>query len=123
MTPSFSLTLPIPPGVNSLYTNRAKAGMRGRMISPAYMEWRNAAQAALWQQKPLASFPGRVGVCLDCGETKGLADLDGKWKAVLDFLVTHKIIVNDDRRYVRLLLASWSETRTDCKVTISCMEV
>lgn len=118
----FTLTLPIPPSVNAMYVNRSSKGARGRMISPAYVAWRSEADAAVWQQKPLASFPGRIGVCMDCGETRGLADLDGRWKAILDLLVRLKIIVNDDRRYVRLLFATWNKDRKDCCVTISEME-
>lgn len=122
MIPSWSITVPIPPGVNALYVNRRATGSKGRMISPEYMKWRNEAEAMIWQQKPLPSFPARVGICMDCGETKGLADLDGKWKAILDLCVRYKIIVNDDRRYVRMLLATWNATREDCFVTISEME-
>lgn len=122
MTPSFTLTLPIPIGVNALYVNRSAAGSRGRMISPEYLKWRNEAQGSLWLHAPLPEFKGRVGVSMDCGETKGLADLDGRWKAVLDLLVRFKIIVNDDRRYVRMLLATWNKDRKDCRITISDME-
>lgn len=118
MIPSFTLTLPIPVGINAMYVNRRAAGSRGRMISPEYLKWRNEAQGALWLYAPLPQFKGRVGICMDCEETKGLADLDGRWKAILDILVRFKIIVNDDRRYVRSLLATWNKDRKDCLVTI-----
>ena len=104
-----------------MYVNRSKAKMRGRMISPEYMAWRNEAQGVLYGYNPLPRILGPVAVCMDCGETKGLSDLDGRWKAVLDLLVRHEIIQNDDRRYVRLLLATWNKDRKDCRVTITTM--
>lgn len=119
MNSPWTISLPIPPGVNALYLNRGKAGMKGRMVSPEYMTWRNEAQAALWKAAPVPSFTGRVTISMECGEPRGLADLDGKWKACLDLLVRHKIIVNDDRRYVRQLLAKWVTGKPDCSVTVS----
>lgn len=115
---SFTLNLPIPVRLNAMYTNRSKAGMRGRMLSKEYVAWKKDADDALWLQKPLPSFPGRVAILIDCGETKGLSDIDGRIKPLCDFLVRHKIIVNDDRRYVRMIIAQWSSTRKDCQVTI-----
>lgn len=116
---SFTLALPIPTRLNAMYSNRSKPGQRGRMLSKEYVAWKKEADAALWSQKPLPSFLGRVAILIDCGETKGLSDIDGRVKPLCDFLVKHKIIVNDDRRYVRMIIAQWSSTRKDCQVTIT----
>lgn len=119
---SWSLTVPTPPSVNALYLNRRRsAGAKGRMISPAYKAWKVEADAALWTQLPLRHFKGEVAICMAFGPTKGLSDLDGRIKATCDLLVHHNIIVDDNSKYVRLILAQWDDKIKGCKVTISSM--
>lgn len=122
MIPCFALTLPVPISVNALYVNRRAKGMKGRMISEKYTAWRAEAEDMLWQQTPLPSFPGCVGVLICVEEPKRASDIDNKAKCVLDFLVRHQIIAGDDNRYVRALWLSWSKNITGCKVTITEME-
>lgn len=117
--PSFTLSLPMPPSVNAMYVNRSKSGMRGRMISKEYAAWRKEADGALWRQKPLPSFPGKVAVLLVFQQPKGLRDLDGCIKPVLDYLVRHAIIKEDNHKYVRMIMLSWDASIEGCRVTIS----
>lgn len=119
MTASFSLTLPAPISVNALFVNRSAKAMKGRMISPRYVAWRALADAALWTQKPLATFTGRVAVMIAIEEPKRPNDLDNKAKCILDFLVRHAIIAGDDHRYVRMLVMSWSPSIKGAKVIIT----
>lgn len=92
------------------------------MISPAYVAWRAEAEGMLWKQKPLQHFKGPVAVCMAFEHPKGLADLDGKQKGILDFLVRHAIIEEDNFKYVKMILASWDASVKGCKVTVSSME-
>lgn len=89
------------------------------MISPRYIAWRALADAALWTQKPLATFLGRVAIMIDIEEPKRLNDLDNKAKCILDFLVRHAIIAGDDHRYVRMLMMTWDPKIVGAKVTIT----
>ncbi len=121
MTVSWSINLPMPPSVNAMFVNRGREGMKGRMVSPAYAAWRKRADDALWAQTPIRRFSGEVAVCIALGPTKGLSDIDGRIKAPLDLLVRHKIIEDDNSKYVRMILASWDDAISGCKITISSM--
>ena len=119
MTTSFSLKLPSPISVNALFVNRSATAMKGRMISPRYIAWRAVADSALWTQKPLAAFLGRVAILIAIEEPKRPSDIDNKAKCILDFLVRHSIIAGDDHRYVRMLMMTWDKTIVGAKVTIT----
>lgn len=116
--PSWSITLPMPPALNSMYLNRSAAGMKGRMVSPQYVQWRSEADDALWMKKA-QRFKGEVAVCFAFGPTKGRSDLDGRLKAPLDWLVRHQIIEEDHSKFVRMIVASWDDTIKGCKMTVS----
>ena len=109
---SLKLTLPFPPGVNNLYFNIG----RKRAISDRYNKWRKEAAATLWTAKVIR-FSGPVNIVVTVRD-KGSYDPDGKLKAVLDFLVTHRIIVDDDRAIVRSVTARVGDVEA-CEVEIT----
>lgn len=106
------IVLPMPPSVNGLYRNVAG---RGRVPTGLYQRWKEAADAALWTQKRVA-FKGQVHVTVTL-EDKGRYDCDNKNKAVLDFLVRHGFIEDDDKRIVRRVTAQVGDVK-GCQVEI-----
>jgi len=123
-TQVFQITLPMPPGVNQMYVNRASKGARGRMISPEYVSWRRAADDVLRISPGTGNtrFQGPVSIYLLCQETKGLSDLDNKFKPILDWLVKRQIIKGDDKRYVRAVSAQWTKAPVQCRVMVHALE-
>lgn len=93
---SLKLILPLPPSVNALFANvRGK----GRVRTTAYLRWANDAKASLWMQKPDGGFPFfdepfdvQITVPL-----KMRGDVDGRIKAIPDFLKKPGGIVSDDK--------------------------
>lgn len=79
------------------------------------MKWLKEAQADFDHQKLMGGFSwrnhtGQIRVTLLLkAPTKAVADVDNRIKAVLDFLVTNKVIAGDDSRYVRSVMAAWKD--------------
>ena len=114
------LVLPTPPSVNALYR-----AVKGRSIlSAAYRRWKNEAGAALLSQRP-EKHPGPVHVAVAIRpKDKRRRDIDNTgFKAVLDLLTAHQIIVDDDSRYVRSISAHWADDGPPCLVTITPAEL
>lgn len=93
------VTLPIPPSVNNLFFNRAK----GRAKTAKYDKWIHDAGIMLnaARARPVAS-PVRVSISV--GECNSQRDLDNLSKPILDLLVRHKIIPNDNIKNVHLVV-------------------
>lgn len=106
------LNLPMPPSVNGLYFN---VPGRGRVPSGNYQRWKDAADAALWTQKR-APIVGPVAVTVTL-QAKGRFDLDNKVKAVLDFLVRHALIADDNWDVVRRVTVQLGEIE-GCQVDV-----
>ena len=106
------LILPIPPSTNNLFINIAG---RGRVISGEYQRWRAAATDSLWQQKTKC-FDVPVSITITV-EDKGRRDVDNFAKGICDFLVTHKIIEDDSRKYVRRLTIQFGDVK-ECQVDV-----
>lgn len=106
------LILPFPPSVNALYRNVAG---RGRVTSGSYQRWKDEADGALWTQskKPI-SGPVNVTITL---RDKGRYDCDNKIKCLLDLLVRHGIIPDDDRTVVRRVVAQVGDVQ-GCEIEI-----
>lgn len=104
----FQIDLPVPPSVNNLFIN--KRGRGGRIISPKYRAWKNEASIALWQRgKPLPAPINRaVSVMIEVSQ-KCRCDLDNMAKPLLDFLVSHAILHDDNKRVVRCILLQWAD--------------
>jgi len=103
-----NIMLPFPPSVNGLF-----AGKKRRYKSDKYKAWLEDAKDDLTYQKYVDGFKwknhtGKVKITLLLkAPDKRIRDLDNLLKAVLDFLVTHQVIVGDDSRYVKELCAFW----------------
>lgn len=106
------ITLPIPPGVNNLYVNIPG---RGRVTSGGYQRWKDEADGRLWGLK-IKHFEVPVNITLTV-EDSGRRDIDGTAKAPLDFLVRHKIIQDDSRKYVRKLTLQFGDV-TGCEILV-----
>lgn len=93
------IELPAPPSVNHLFKNRRGGG---RAETETYRDWK--AQVA-WrfhhafgaQDKRPVIFRGDVIVLIGVERSNGKADIDNLTKALLDALVRHRVIVDDNR--------------------------
>lgn len=100
------ITIPCPPSVNALYRNVAKVG---RVKTGAYKDWSSHAGWILKSQNP-ASVPGRVLIVINIERASAASDLDNRAKAILDLLVTHKVIKDD--KLVTALAMAWAPKGT-----------
>ena len=109
------ICLPLPPSVNGLF-----AGQKRRYRSKPYETWIVSAGWELKRQRPVP-VPGKVHLAMEVAEpkTQRLTDLDNRWKAVSDLLVTHGIIEGDDQRFVRRIVLEWSSAISGVRITIS----
>ena len=107
------INLPMPPSVNGLFLNR----IGGRSITKRYADWRKEAGIALINQRP-ERVSGRVSITMAVQEPKRASDLDNRIKPVLDLLVEHRVIDNDDNRFVRCLQVLWDKSTDGVRVQI-----
>lgn len=109
------IRLPFPPSVNNLHFNVQR---RGRVATPEYLDWQDAAGWELRAQRSRLprkiKYPVTVKIDLD---NKRRGDADNRSKAVLDLLVEHQIIIDDSKKYVRRVDIGW-EPVTGCRVEI-----
>lgn len=105
-----SLLLPFPPTVNGLFD-----GKKRRFKSKRYKAWLEEANADLEFQKyhdgsAWQNHAGQVRITLLLkAKDKRARDLDNLAKAVIDLLVSNKVIVDDDSRYLRSLYMEWKD--------------
>ena len=109
------LTLPFPPSVNRLY--RAVGGRS--ILSETYRAWRAEAGTLLMAQRP-RKVHGPVSVTVELKpRDRRRRDIDNcGFKAVLDLLVTMRIIDADDNTCVREITGRWVDSGEPCTVTI-----
>lgn len=86
--------LPVPPSTNNLFVNKAMG--KGRFISPAYKAWRTAAGWALNLARLQPFGLADVQVTLHVPEDRR-RDIDNYGKAVLDLIVAHNLIADDNQ--------------------------
>lgn len=104
-----------PPGVNNLFIN---VPGRGRVASREYQEWKRSAGWELKAQRP-AKFTRPVEITVELNPpTKRAFDPDGKLKAVLDLLVTHEVIADDNLNHVRSVTARIVESGAPCTIVV-----
>ncbi len=101
------ITIPSPPSVNALYRNLPG---RGRVKTGVYKDWAGHAGWTLKSQNP-APVPGRVVIVIGIERRNGAADIDNRAKAILDLLVAHKVIKNDN--LVTAIAMAWAAKGTD----------
>lgn len=116
-----------PPSLNNLFQNRRHkadvfsigdlqvrtAGTKqkarfGRTMSKEYAAWRADAGWELKAQWP-AKHAGPVRIEISVGESSSGADGDNLLKPLLDLLVTHQIIVDDSKKYVKGFTFDWRQ--------------
>lgn len=110
------LRLPFPPSVNGLYLN--KPG-RGRVATPEYRAWKEQAGWELKAQKP-PKMDARCTIEIHIDD-KRQGDAGNREKAVVDLLVSHGVIVDDSKKYVKGTYCGW-ETIEGCRVRIKPVE-
>lgn len=98
------LALPTPPSTNNLFLNLRRG--KGRCRSPEYTNWISLGGwfVKMGHHSPIAR---PVCVILEVQENPS-RDLDGYWKAILDLLVTHRLIPDDSCKHVREIRAAWA---------------
>ncbi len=113
------VTLPFPPSVNALY--RAVGGRS--ILSERYRKWKAEAGAELMAQRARPVL-GPVSVLVElCPKDKRRRDIDNAgFKAILDLLVTMRIIEADDSRCVKEIIGRWVGSGQPCTVTIRGIE-
>jgi len=95
------LRLPPPISTNALYRAYARGGRVSTIKSKEYRSWIALAGAELELQRPgcvLGAYGVRISI-----PRKSRGDLDNYCKAVLDLLVTHKIVEGDGPRHFQKL--------------------
>lgn len=109
------IALPMPPSTNNLYVNvRGK----GRVRSENYRKWNTEAGWTLVAQRPKRfDCPVRVAIEI-CPEGRGVFDIDNKNKAILDLLVQHDVITDDNRLTVRELVTRIVPKGAPCTVVV-----
>jgi Holliday junction resolvase RusA-like endonuclease len=118
--PWFTVTLPKPPSVNTMFRNITDGGVRGgkrggRAKTDSYRRWRNAAGYIILAQRPpknIAEYELRIAL----GRRKG-SDLDNYAKAINDTLKAIGII-RDDHLCERLLI-EWDDALASTEARIA----
>lgn len=107
--------LPLPPSVNAMFANvmpfknaKGKTKVTGRVKTDAYRAWRRQAGLHVVCQGPLRKISGPVAIRIIISD-QACGDLDNRCKAILDFLVHHKIIEDDKKDIVRKILLEWGD--------------
>lgn len=111
---SVTLNIITPPGVNNFYTN---VPGRGRVLSGNAKAWRFEAGLKLNQQHP-PNIQGPVYLDIQV-EDAGRFDGDGILKPLIDLLVGHGVIEDDNRRILRGIRFKWSSEIKGTQVTIT----
>lgn len=114
-----TFSLPMPPSINRLYR-----AVQGRAIlSKEYRVWKSEAALTLMVQR-CKPVHGPVSVLVECKPAdKRRRDIDNVgFKAVLDLLVTQKLIDADDSSVVKQITARWVDSGPPCRVTITPVE-
>lgn len=112
-----SFDLPFPPSVNSSTFNRKESEGGGRALTDRAEAWVLEAGKELNRQKPKAYIvPVEIWVYLE--ECRPNADCSNYFKKVEDLLVSHRIIEDDNRKFVRSTHQVWSPETKGCRVSI-----
>lgn len=112
-----TLTLPLPPSTNNLFRN---VNRHGRVRTDAYKAWADEAGWALKMQRP-TPIEGAVSISITVHRVSKSSDLDNRAKAVLDLLVTHGVIEDDN--LVEELSLRWSPEKGATVVVKSCESI
>ena len=97
----WSVILPIPPSQNKLWIPVAIRGRSRLVTSPEYKVWRNSLNLVEFKTAPIFLEP--VAIVIDLIPAKDLcqnSDLDNFFKAPIDALVRHGILVDDSIKHI-----------------------
>lgn len=112
------LNLPLPPPANNMFVNVAG---KGRVRSGKYKRWSIAALKLAWLSKPQGGFPlfdGPFNVQISV-PTKMRGDVDGRIKAIPDFLKKPAGIITDDKHMQGVSIARDAEIEPGfCRVFV-----
>ncbi len=112
------LNLPLPPPANNMFEN---VPGKGRVRSRRYKRWSIAALNYAWLSKPQGGFPffdGPFNVQITV-PAKMRGDVDGRVKAIPDFLKKPAGIINDDRHMQGVSIARGAEIEPGfCRVFV-----
>tara|TARA_R110000803_G_scaffold50710_3_gene105063 strand:- start:760 stop:1113 length:354 start_codon:yes stop_codon:yes gene_type:complete len=111
---TFCVLLPFPMSVNTLYTN---VKGRGRVTTGRYRDWQWEA-ALMLKKQTLRKFDKRVDIEIRCGKGRANQDISNLIKSVEDTLVKNDILIDDNKKYVRSVKASWDDDVAGCVVFI-----
>ena len=101
------IILPFPPSGNNLYDNAGK----GRRKTSRYAKWIVAAGQELMIQRP-QKFTEPVAVhIIAAPPDRRLRDSDNIQKPLLDLLVRHQVIQDDNNRFVKDLRTTWLDEK------------
>lgn len=118
MTATVRITLPFPVSVNAMYSRARNRVFR----SKRYRGWATLAGRELAKQKP-PHLKGPVGVRLEfVAPDARKRDADNLVKSVLDLLVAHQVIEEDNRTIVRWAHPEWVAEGAPCTVMITALE-
>lgn len=98
-----TLTMPVPPSLNNIFTNvRGK----GRVRTARYRTWARAAGNEVMAQTK-RNFPGPVLVDITCKRPRSNCDVDNYIKGCLDLLVDMAVLSDD--KNVQEVRARWGD--------------
>lgn len=111
----FWARLPVPPSLNNMFVNIAKAN-RARVRSSNYKLW---AQEAGWliRADRIRRVDGRFAVALLISD-KESGDADNRFKAVGDLLVSHGVTEDDKKNDLPLTMRCDGVARKTCEVIV-----
>lgn len=113
------ISLPWPPSLNNMFVN---VPGKGRIASENYRRWKKEAGWLLLSQKP-QRFTGPVRVSVELNPpNRRVFDLDNRNKALLDLLVTHQVVPDDNSKFVRSVSVSVVDGGAPCTVTVEAVE-
>lgn len=112
---TFVVELEPPPSANNCFINRR--GGKGRVKSPAYRAWRQAAVLSIYAQVPAALRIGGPVIVYIALPAKMRGDADGRIKGILDALVDSRRI--DDDRHVVSVTASKTHDKPTTLVRVA----
>lgn len=98
----FVCVLPPPISVNAMF---GQAPGRKRFPTAAYASWKEEAALRLMAARP-PKFLSQVWIAITYSESSKF-DIDNAGKGILDLLVSHGVIKDDSRTYVRELRLTW----------------
>jgi Holliday junction resolvase RusA-like endonuclease len=105
----------LPPSTNRLFFNRPG---KGRTKTLSYRDWRASEGWGLIAQK-ISPVPGPIVLRLRLPDRPGRSpDIDNVLKAIIDLLVSQRIIEADDKRILRALSVEWDKGITCIQVSI-----